>query len=183
MPSESPAFAGDPIHDCKLSDRQAWNRSPDLRVRLTRNTNLSARSWRNGQGRRPPSALSRFTGLPNRPAWPQAHHRRARISTAGWCRRPRWRSICASAWPTGSACSGCRCRARSAVNSVLPGMTLAQALFTTTCDWRVSRPRLDVHAVLRAARDFGGDLGRLARTRRPAQGGRRGRRSAGAAAC
>src|SRR5450755_601013 len=29
-------------------------------------------------------------------------------SIAGWCRPRRFASICASAWPTGSACSGCR---------------------------------------------------------------------------
>ena len=35
------------------------------------------------------------------------------------------------------------------------------------------RPRLDVHVLLRAARHFGGDLGRMARARRAAQGGSR----------
>ena len=50
-----------------------------------------------------------------RRAWPQAFSTRnasspGRASTAGWCRRRPWRSTCASAWPTASRCSGCRCR-------------------------------------------------------------------------
>ncbi len=61
-------------------------------------------------------------------------------STAGWCRRRRFAFICASAWPMASACSGCRCRARSALTAPMacPDMTLVQELFTTTCDWKVA---------------------------------------------
>ena len=40
-----------------------------------------------------------------------------------------------------------------------PDMTLAQELFTTTCDWRVAEHGLDVHAVLCRARRVGGDSG------------------------
>ena len=49
-------------------------------------------------------------------------------STAGWCRRRRSASISASAWPTASACSGCRCRARSGMTQPIacPDMTLLQ---------------------------------------------------------
>ena len=61
-------------------------------------------------------------------------------SIAGWCRRPRFAFISASAWPMASACSGCRCRARSGVSApkACPDMTLVQELFTTTCDWKVA---------------------------------------------
>ena len=61
-------------------------------------------------------------------------------SIAGWCRPRRSASICASAWPMASACSGCRCRARSGCTApkVCADMSLLQELFTTTCDWRVA---------------------------------------------
>ena len=63
-----------------------------------------------------------------------------RASTAGSCHRPRLPSTCASAWPMASACSGCRCRARSGATKAVacpPTSTLLdRALFTTSCDWR-----------------------------------------------
>ena len=97
-------------------------------------------------------------------------------STAGWCRRRRSRSTCASAWPTASRCSGCRCRRRIGITEPrrLPGghgllrRALRHQLRLEDLD-----ARLDVHAVLRLPRPGRGALGRLARTRRPAQGRRR----------
>ena len=48
-------------------------------------------------------------------------------------------STSASAWPMASACSGCRCRALGITKSVAcPDLSLFSALFTTTCDWRVT---------------------------------------------
>jgi len=59
---------------------------------------------------------------------------------AGWCQPAALVFICASAWPTVSACSGCRCRAadRLSAPKACPDMSLVQELFTTTCDWKVA---------------------------------------------
>ena len=68
----------------------------------------------------------------------------SRASTAGWCRRPRWRSISASAWPTGSRCSGCRCpSALGGANGAATacGDRASAELFTTSCDWHVAALR------------------------------------------
>ena len=100
-------------------------------------------------------------------------------STAGWCRRRRWRSTCASAWPTASACSGCRCRARSASPSRSPARPTCgsvDALFTTTCDWQISELGWMYTLFFVFLGSSAAHLGRLARARRPAQG-RRGRRA------
>ena len=61
-------------------------------------------------------------------------------SIAGWCRRQRSAFICASAWPTASASSGCRYRARLALPLPrrVPTFRWSQELFTTTCDWRIA---------------------------------------------
>ena len=70
-------------------------------------------------------------------------------STAGWCRRRRLRSICASAWPMASRSSGSRCRARSSAltASRFPNARPAprrlarkaagtlKALTATDCNW------------------------------------------------
>ena len=54
---------------------------------------------------------------------PRAHGRSTPASIAGSCRRARSASICASACPMGSACSGCRSRARSASRRPSPART------------------------------------------------------------
>ncbi len=66
---------------------------------------------------------------------------------------------------------------------VCANMTLTDALFTTTCDWRVSDLGWMYHAVLRPAWLLGGAVGRLAGARGTAQGRRGGRAAAGAAEC
>ena len=74
----------------------------------------------------------------------------------------------------GSACSGCRCRGRSGSRPLdrMPGHGDRPGALHHDVRLAHRRSRLDVHAVLRAAGHFGGDMGRLARARRPAQGGR-----------
>ena len=60
---------------------------------------------------------------------------------AGWCLRPRSRSISASAWRTASASSGCRCRGLIGGGKPLAcpaGSGILNALFTTSCDWLVA---------------------------------------------
>ena len=76
-------------------------------------------------------------------------------STAGWCRRRRWRSISASAWPTASACSGCRCRARIGITQSVAcpaDMALVAGAVRHQLRLEDQRSRLDVHAVLRVPR-------------------------------
>ncbi len=55
-------------------------------------------------------------------------------------------------------------------------MTFLASVFATGCDWKISTLGWMYHAVLRLPRRVGGDLGRLARARRSAQG-RGGRRA------
>jgi len=71
---------------------------------------------------------------------PRADCRRSWFQTAGWCRRRRWRFICASAWRNGLSVFWLPLsRAIGIQKSVAcAGMTLGDALTTTSCDWRVS---------------------------------------------
>ena len=141
---------------------------------------LGEQQWRlrHGRDRRPQ----------RRPARQRADHRGARAITAGSCRPPPSPSISASAWPTASACSGCRSAAPSAWRKALgqadPLPRRRHHLFRQGRHHRPRpvrhrlrldpvRPRLDVHPVLRAARRLGRHLGRLARAGRPAQSRRR----------
>ena len=110
-----------------------------------------------------------------------------RAIIAGWSRPPRSPSISASAWLTASACSGCRSAAPSACPRARQGNPLPGRRHHLLRQGRHHRPRpvchrlrldpvrsrLDVHAVLRAARRLRRHLGRLARARRPAQSRRR----------
>ena len=74
-----------------------------------------------------------------------------------------------------SACSGCRCRARSASRSpACAGHVVHRRAVHHQLRLAGRRMRLDVHLVLRRARRLRGALGRLAGARRAAQG-RRGR--------
>ena len=96
-------------------------------------------------------------------------------STAGSCRRRRWRSICASAWPMASASSGCRCRAPSARQQAarLPGR-VEHLERPVHHELRLAGRRfeLGVHPVHRRPRRRRGAVGRLAGARRAAQGRR-----------
>jgi len=56
----------------------------------------------------------------------------APVSTAGWCRLPRWRFICALAWPYGfSVFCGCRCRVRWASSGLFPAAL--RSVFGSSC--------------------------------------------------
>ena len=107
-------------------------------------------------------------------------------SIAGSFRPPRSASISASAWPTASRCSGSRCRAPSSAPTASRCRSArrrrhlrrevgrhAERTDRHGLQLEPVRPRLDVHVLLRAARRLRRDLGRLAGTRRPAQGRRR----------
>ena len=103
---------------------------------------LGGATWRLRHVQRPPTTASACSI--------KSASSRTRAITAGSCRPPRSPSISASAWPTVSACSGCRSAAPSAwrkgSDTAIPcpgdattffgkvGIT-ARALFATSCDW------------------------------------------------